>query len=79
MGPLCFCSSCGSELYKEWKIINSLKSVKLQSVDLDELIDYDQTELLNGTLMKIMDQLMMPMCCRTIIHSYVDLTPEIFN
>jgi ethanolamine utilization microcompartment shell protein EutS len=79
MGPLCFCDSCGLPLHNERKIINGAKLVKLANVELGKLATFDQTELLNGSMMAIMDGLELALCCRTVLNSYVDFTPEICN
>lgn len=79
MGPLTYCNSCGSELHNEVKIINSMRDAKLKDVVLEEIATFSQDQLLEGTLVKIMDKLNMPVCCRMVVLSYVDLTSEMCN
>jgi len=79
MGPLIFCNSCGGELYKAAKIINKIKSQKLQHVKLEEMCNMSQQDLMDKTLYTLMNDLGLPQCCRLIVLTYVDLTPEICN
>ena len=76
---LTFCNSCGGELYKAAKIINIYKHDKLDHVMLEELCNMSQKDLLKQTLYPLLEKLELPLCCRLILQTYVDITPDICN
>lgn len=79
MGPLCFCSNCGSQLSNEWKEFNEKKERKLKDADLNELSRFSEEELLGQTVYEYFEERDLPLCCRVELSSYNDLTPEICN